>query len=150
MIQDITADGWILNKLPEKLTYAGPIQSLGTKIGILMGFSIYSIIEKAIPWFSFNHWIIGVVTTLVLTNIVILICVSEGDEAKDFTTLNVVKIVLKKVIRLRHIRQLALTLLVLCLATATTFHGKLFYIQLQEQNFTRGQVGQIELYLAPL
>ena len=115
-----------------------------------MGFSIYSIIEKAIPWFTFNHWIIGVVTALVVTNIVILICVAEGDESKDFTTLNVVKIVLKKVIRLRHIRQLALTLLVLCLATATTFHGKLFYIQLQEQNFTRSQVGQIELYLAPL
>ena len=83
VIQDITADGWILNKLPDKLTYAGPIQSLGTKIGILFGFSIFSIIEWAAPWFSFNHWMISVATALIVTNIVILTFVTEGDESKD-------------------------------------------------------------------
>ena len=84
VIQDITADGWILNKLSDKLTYAGPIQSLGTKVGILMGFSIFSIAERAIEGFTFNKWMIMMAYTLIATNMIILAFVSEGaDDSKE-------------------------------------------------------------------
>ena len=66
------------------MTYAGPIQSLGTKIGILMGFSIFSIVERAFEEFTFNKWMIIMACTLIVTNMIILAFVSEGaDDSKE-------------------------------------------------------------------
>ena len=89
---------------------------------------------------------------LMTTNFVILCFVDEGRSDTDEipATLSVVKLVARKVIRLDHIRKLAIIFVTYCMCAATIFHGKLFYIQLQEKGFTRSEIGKIELYLAPL
>ena len=152
VVQDITADGWILNKLPQKLKYAGPIQSLGTQVGTLISFSVYSMVETNVDWFTFKEWMIIVISALVITNTVIVCAVSEGEEKldDDVSTVKVLTLILRKVKSVPYFWQLGITMFVLCLSFATVYNSKLFAIQLQEHNFSRDQIGKIELYLAPL
>ena len=128
VVQDITADGWILNKLPEKLSYAGPVQSIGNQIGVLIGFSIFLMVEKFV---TFNQWIVVIISALLITNLVIVFAVSEGKSDENVNTFKVVKLIIRKVITLHHFRYLAIILPTIFLAAATVFYGGLFYIQLQ-------------------
>ena len=152
VVQDITADGWILNKLPQKLKYAGPIQSLGTQVGTLISFSVYSMLESNFEWFTFKEWMIIVICALIITNTVIVCAVSEGEEKLDdnVSTVKVLTLILRKVKSVPYFWQLGVTMFVLCLSFATVYNSKLFNIQLQEHEFNRDQIGKIELYLAPL
>ena len=169
VVQDITADGWILNKLPEKLSYAGPVQSIGNQIGVIISFSVFLMIEQFV---TFNQWNIIMISALLVTNLVIVFAVSEGKSDENYNTFKVAKLIIRKVLTLHHFRYLAVILPIIFLAAATIFNGKLFYIQLQgrdhrpktifhillrsvlirekEHNFSRDKIGEIELYMSPL
>ena len=152
LAQDITADSWILNKLPKHLKWAGPIQSSGTKVGLLLGFSIFSILEEVFTWVTLKSWILTIIVCLLVTNFIILAFVEEGHSEQNQVpaTFSTVKLIAKKMVKLVYIRKLAPMFVTIQLCAATIFHGKLFYIQLQDKGFTRSEIGKIELYLAPL
>ena len=103
-------------------------------------------------WVTLKSWIVTIIVCLLVTNFLILAFVEEGQTEQNEVpaTFSTVKLIAKKMIKLKHIRKLAVMFVTIQLCAATVFHGKLFYIQLQDKGLTRSEIGKIELYLAPL
>ena len=79
-IQDVTADGWILEKLSsENLRFAGPVQSLGIKMGFIIGFSGFTILEKKLDFVTLPNWFLMVAIALTLSCFLIIFCVTEKE-----------------------------------------------------------------------
>lgn len=77
-ISDVTADGWILERLSaENLRFAGPVQSLGIKIGILIGFPAYMLLESSFDWITLPKYYFGMTCLLVFSIVFILFFTDE-------------------------------------------------------------------------
>ena len=81
---DVTADGWILERLSsENLRFAGPVQSLGIKLGILVGFSGFMMLESKFEWVTLPNYFLGLACAIALSVFVIIFFVSETTEKKE-------------------------------------------------------------------
>jgi len=82
-IQDVTTDGWVLNKLHvDNVKYAGPIQSLGIKCGMLFGFAIFTELEK-LELMTLPNWFLTVAILIGISTIFILLFVPEVRQDKS-------------------------------------------------------------------
>ena len=78
LVLDVTADGWILERLSaENLRFAGPVQSLGIKIGILIGFPAYMLLESSFDWITLPKYYLGMTCLLLLSIVFILFFTDE-------------------------------------------------------------------------
>ena len=79
-IQDVTADGWILERLSsENLRFAGPVQSLGIKMGVIIGFSGFTMLEKKLTFVTLPNWFLLVACALTISCFFIIFCVTEKE-----------------------------------------------------------------------
>ena len=80
-IQDVATDGWIITKLPVELKgLTGPIQSFGSQIGVLCGFSG---LTKAQDFLSLASFCTYLALVLAFSTLLIAIFVEEQkDEVK--------------------------------------------------------------------
>ena len=86
LISDVTADGWILERLSdENLRFAGPVQSLGIKLGIMVGFSGFMMLESRFAWITLTNYFLGLACAIAFSVFVIIFFVSETKEYKEKT-----------------------------------------------------------------
>lgn len=84
LISDVTADGWILERLSsENLRFAGPVQSLGIKLGILVGFSGFMMLESKFEWVTLPNYFFGLACAIAASVLVIIFFISETKDHED-------------------------------------------------------------------
>lgn len=81
---DVTADGWILERLSaQNLRFAGPIQSLGIKLGVLIGFPGFMLLESKFAWVTLPNYFLAMSVMLLISLIVIVFLVAETVSGKS-------------------------------------------------------------------
>ena len=169
-IQDVTADGWVLERLSsENVRFAGPVQSLGIQLGVAVGFSCFTMLENKLELVTMTNWFLFVSCSLVLSCMLILFCVDEtteeleaveltekdelkpvSDEVEKLSPWSITKSLIGEMIFKRNLQLFALVIFVICIPKATVTHGSLFGLQIQDLGFNRALIGQISLTLIPL
>lgn len=169
-IQDVTTDGWILERLsPENVRFAGPVQSLGIKLGVAFGFSFFTMLENKFELVTLTNWFFLVACLLVLSCVLILFCVDELSETCEAVELqekdelkpmsndvqhlspwSITKTLIGELFFKRNIRIFALVIFIFCISKGTIAHGNLFSIKIQDLGFDRAYLGQISLALIPV
>ena len=80
---DVTADGWILERLSaQNLRFAGPIQSLGVKLGVLIGFPGFMLLESKFPWVTLPNYFLAMSVILLVSVVIIVFLVAENVPGK--------------------------------------------------------------------